>query len=311
MNDHEAVATRGHRRSRHWRSVAHGIHCRTSATDEFAAELAAWQLLLTRDGSFTGLTSAQVRDWWLPPLPAAVPVFVALRHDDPRPMREGVVASRHRRLIPHEESRGMRCAVPAETLLACARVVGLLDLVVLADCALHRAEVGVDELLAVARPRRPGARALRRALELTDPRPESPWEVVQHVFHQVMGVETEPQHVLVHQGSEIARTDLWLVGTKSHHEYDGAVHLPPAQQVKDLQRARRIDEAGQVRRGYTSGDLLHRPVGVLRDIDRAVGRQHDPARVRVWTEMLRTSLFTESGRAAFSARWRRPITPAA
>jgi hypothetical protein len=54
-----------------------------------------------------------------------------------------------------------------------------------------------------------------------------------------------------------------------------------------------------VRRGYTAGDVLHRPVTILEDADRSLGRPHDPSRIRPWTAQLRESLFTPAGQAAF------------
>jgi hypothetical protein len=60
--------------------------------------------------------------------------------------------------------------------------------------------------------------------------------------------------------------------------------------------------AGHVRRGYTADDVVNRPIGILRDADEAVGRDHAPSRVRPWLAMLRESLFTPAGTAAFQRR---------
>jgi hypothetical protein len=81
----------------------------------------------------------------------------------------------------------------AETLLACARDLGLIDLVVLLDCVLHLRLVDRDELERVASQHRRGAPALRRALLLADGRSESPWETILRLFHVVCGLEVWPQ----------------------------------------------------------------------------------------------------------------------
>ena len=189
----------------------------------------------------------------------------------------------------------MRLDAPEEVLLACARDLGLLDLVLLTDSAL-RCGADAAHLSQVVASRRKGVPALRRAVGLSDPRSESPWETVLRLFHVVCEAPVEPQReILDETGAFVARADLWVVGTRSIHEYDGGVHLERRQQQSDLARARRLSDAGWTRRGYTSHDLLRTPMGVLRDVDRALGRPHDPTRLRAWHGLLRDSLLTGAG----------------
>ena len=191
-----------------------------------------------------------------------------------------------------------------EVLLACARDLGLLDLVVLTDSALRRGACTPEELSEVAAPRRRGGPALRAALPFADARSESPWESVLRMFHVLCDVEVEPQfEVYDERGVFVARGDLWVRGTKSLHEYDGAVHRDRRTHVKDLARERGLANSGWTRRGYTSGDLLGRSHVMLREADAAVGRAHDPRRLQPWLEALRESLFSPSGRARLLSRW--------
>jgi hypothetical protein len=279
------------------------VHRRTDLGDGLPGGLHAWQLLMTDSGCFTGLTSALVRQWWLPPLPPSTPVFMAMGLDDPRPMRRGVLTSRHTREIGFEEIDGLRCASTPETLLACARWLSVVDMVVLVDCVLHTKQATRTEIEDVIRPRRPGARRLREALALADERSESPFETLLRLLHIWCDVDVVPQYEVADaDGVVIAIVDLWLCGTTSAHEYDGDEHEKAARRVKDRRRDRRLDKAGLVRRGYTSGDLLHRSVTVLEDADRALGRPHDPSRIRPWTAKLRESLFTAAGQVAFLRR---------
>jgi hypothetical protein len=45
------------------------------------------------------------------------------------------------------------------------------------------------------------------------------------VLHRAAGIEVEPQKEIFDQwGRFVARADLWLVGTRRIHEYDGDGH---------------------------------------------------------------------------------------
>ena len=302
-----AAAIRGCPRRVAYQPVTRGVHRRRldggDAGDPWLADLAGWQLLLTRHGCFTALTAARIRGWGLPPLPEGTPVFVAMQLDDPRPMRDGIRTSRHPHPVPHEVIGGLRCATAAETILACARWLSMLDLVVVVDSALQAEDVTVEELRRVCRPRRRGRTALLAALSRADGRAESTWETLLRLLHVAVGVEVTPQFEVRDEGGElVARVDLHLVGTTSDHEYDGGHHREPDEHRDDLRRERRLSSLGRVRRGYTASDVVRRPIGVLRDVDLALGRAHDPGRIRPWIAMLRDSLYTPSGRAVFLRR---------
>ena len=92
------------------------------------------------------------------------------------------------------------------------------------------------------------------------------------------------------------------MGTRTLHEYDGEHHRTRAGHTSDLRRERRLSSAGWTRHGYTAHDLLYRAVGVLRDADQAIGREHDPGRIRPWHALLSDSLFTPRGMTAFRRR---------
>ncbi|WP_416953192.1 hypothetical protein ACNKF0_14490 [Nocardioides sp. T5] len=272
------------------------------------SDLAGWQLLLTDVGCFTGLTALEVHGIPLVPVPDACPVFIALRKDDPRPMRSGVHTSRHIRPVEHVVIRGLRVATVPEALTAAARWIGVVDLVALIDAALFLELVSLDQLEAIARTRRPGSRRLRAALPLVDGRAQSLWESLLRLLHVVCDIEVEPQWAVVDaDGVLVAEADLRVVGTNALHEYDGDEHEKAPRRVRDRRRDRRVDREGFVRRAYTGGDVIHRAVTILEDADRSLGRPHDPTRIREWHRLLRDSLFTPAGRAAFLARI--PVAP--
>ena len=262
-----------------WIRGTRGAHRLAAAEDPWRAELAAWQ----------------------PPLPTDAPVFVATDSATGRPVRPGLVATRHAEPPASELQMGLRLAPAPEALLACARVVCLLDLVVLVDSALHRGDCTLDELRAAGARQRRGAPLLRQ--DLADGCSESAFETLLRLLHVACGVAVEPQRVVVDEyGNFVARGDLWLVGTTTLHEYDGAEHLTRPRQRKDLARARRMNGVEWVRGGYTSVEVLHQGVAILRDADLAVGRPQRPERIRAWHALLRESLFTASGAARFRSR---------
>lgn len=298
MSTVEPRAATGHHRQQRWTRVSRGLY----RTDD-CPELQAWQLVLPPCGRFTHLTAADALGWWVPPLPDLMPVVAAVDRGSNRPVRPGLRVVRSDPSDPPQAHGSLRLDAPTEVLLACARDLGMLDLLVLTDCVLHHEICSPAALSEIAACRRRGARALRRILPLTDRRSESPWETVLRLFHSVCEAPVEPQRELVMpDGRFVGRADLWLVGTRTVHEYDGADHLARPQQRADLKRLRRMVEAGYERRGYTSHDLLREPVTILRDIDGTLGRPHEPRRLRAWHALLADSLHTGQGKDRLLAR---------
>ncbi len=299
-------AVRGHLRRRSWSRVSHGLYLPPGPTD-LRAEIAAWQLVLPLTAAFTSLTAAQLRGWWTP-APVAHPVFAALGVSDPRPRRGGLHVCRHPEPPAHQLVGGLRVATPGETLLAAARDLGTLDLVVLGDSALRLRHCTVVDLWEAAARRRRGAPLLRRVIPLLDARSESPWESVMRVLHRAAGIDVEPQYVVLDaSGRFLARADLWLTGTDRLHEYDGDAHRTPEGHAQDLARERGLSANGWTRYGYTAQHLLRRGGEVIRDTDRLLGRAWDPRRLHAWTELVETSLWGRRGRArALRRRWAAP-----
>lgn len=294
------------RRGLAWVALGHGVHRPADVADDqvFAAELRAWQEKLPASGMFTHLTAARAHGLWLPPLPGDLPVFLAIPKSTARPRRREVRVTRHCSLPPSTTVGAIRLAAVAHTLLACAADLQLLDLVVLIDSALHLRRVTLDELAAAAQGRRIGAGALRAALRFVDGRSESPWESVLRMFHVAVEAPVVPQvNISDAAGRFIGRADLVVSGTRWVHEYDGAGHRDSRQHRADLRRERALLAAGHPRRGYTSDDIAWSPFDILRDIDAALGRPHEPARLAVWESWWGASLFSRAGTFALRARW--------
>ncbi len=286
-----------------WTLVSHGLHRPAHELAGLHEDLLAWRLVLPPAGAFTHLTAAQEHGWWLPPLPAGLPVFASVSQDDPRPRRRGLHVSRLATMPPRRLVHGVPVSSPAETLLACAVHLELLDLVALSDAALHLGSCTLPELRTVAALHRRGAPKLRRALPYVDGRSQSIWETLLRMLHVVCRVPVEPQAVITaDDGAFVAQGDLLIVGTRTLHEYDGGDHLPRRQQRKDLKRNRRLDHVEFIRHGYTAQDVLTQAIGILRDADAALGRPHRPERIRKWHALIADSLFTASGTQRFRRR---------
>jgi hypothetical protein len=165
---------RGSVRSGRWERLSHGLYVPREPR-RLTVDLAAWQLVLPACACFTSLTSAQLRGCWRT---SAVrhPVFASVPSHAPHPQRRGLLVTQHPEPIAFEIIDGIHVASAAETLLAAARDLTLLDLVVLGDAAIDFGDCTIDQLSSTASQRRRGAPLLRAAIPLLDKRSESPWE---------------------------------------------------------------------------------------------------------------------------------------
>lgn len=177
--------------------VTRGLHRRADAADPRVAELHAWQLVLPADAAFSALTAAEQWGWDLPPCAQDLPVCAAMPYGATAPVRPGQLAvSRHRLPPPYVVKDGLRLTTPAETLLTCAPLMGVLDLVVLVDSALRAGDVELLELWMLWSRRRRGVPVLRQALLLADPQAGSVMETLLRVLHVVCDLDVETQYVV-------------------------------------------------------------------------------------------------------------------
>jgi hypothetical protein len=304
---------RGERRSKGFRRVSHGLFLvernDLSPDEEVLRDLRAWLAVLPDGAVFTHVTGARLRGWALPKLPEQVPVFAAVEGDPSRPRRPGLICSRLRRTRTQPERRqGLPVDSAEEILLRSARDLGHIDLVIMVASALRAGEIDNTAMREVLASRRPGVIRLRAAWREASAKLESPGEVLLYLFHRAIDVEVEPQ-VPLHdtQGVLLGYADLLVVGTRNVHEYDGAVHRDKVAHRRDLRRERGWAGTGYVRRGYTLDDLLNYSMVVMHEIDRALGRPHDPRRHDRWRTLVEASMYSETGRARVMNRWHRAM----
>jgi len=295
-----------------WVRVTRGAHHHVGALGPELAALTAWGAVLPERAAFTHVTGARLLGLWLPPLPHGIPTTVQVPgRTTTAPQRQDLRVIRCAARQGHVEAYGLRVAAVPEVVLSLCRDLGPLDALVVIDSVLHLGLATFGELEAVARPRRRGAPLLRALLPLADSRSESPWETVLREFHRCVQAPVTPKHeVRDSLGRFVARGDLRLDGTRVLHEYDGHRHLEVERQRADLRRARALVAAGWIRRGYTSDDLLHRAPSALRDVDASLGRDHDPARLGAWWDLLQDSARTPAGRSRLRHRLVPCLSPA-
>jgi hypothetical protein len=304
-------AIRGQVRVRGFERLSHGLYRPQreglTAEQEWLRELAALLLVLPDDAVFTHVTAARLLGWQLPKLPEQTPVFAAVRGKR-RPRRHGLITSR---LKDHSEvgtAHGLPIDSPEEILLRAARDLGLLDLLILVDSALHLGHLDPDRLAEILESGRPGTVRLRQAYALADRRAESAGETVLRAFHIVMEVPVTPQ-APIHDdaGNLIGVVDLLVDGSYRAHEYDGAGHRDGKAHAVDLRRERGWANSPYNRSGYTLDDLLNHPIVLMHELDRIVGRPHALRRVTRWRTVVDESLYGESGRMRVMNRWKRAI----
>jgi hypothetical protein len=270
-----------------------------------AQTLHAWQQVLPATAAFSHLTAAELRGWWLPgPIPH--PIFVASLHQLSRPRRPGLLVCRHPEPFGINLVDSLRVTTAAETILAAARDLGVLDLVILGDSALRLKHCTVTELRIVAAQRRRGAPLLRTVIPLLDARSESAWESIMRVLHVAAEIPVTPQYeIFDDRGRFIARADLRIRGTRRIHEYDGEMHREPEVQDVDLIRDRRLMADQWQRHGFTARHLLRDGMAIIADADRLLERPWDPRRLHAWQQLISQSLLGRQGRARAYQHWRR------
>jgi hypothetical protein len=260
--------------------------------------------VLPRDSAFGHLFSARLRGWWMPNR-LGPHVALATTTSDVHVQRQGMYVRRSR-YGEFEAIDGVRVSTAPQTLVELARDLAVVDLVPMVDRAL-REGASPSAIQAAARPRMPGARRLRRALALADPRSESWWETILRLLHVLPGLgPVECQAALNDDdGVSFGRADLHLVGTRRFAECDGGRHRERKRHASDLRREKRICRAEYERYGYTTSEIANSPGMVIRDAEDARGWPHDPARLATWWTWARTSTLTPYGRTLLAARLER------
>jgi len=290
-------------RGRTWEHVTRGVYAPTGSLHGVRARATAFARVLPRDTGYGHVTRAALRGWWLPWLPADLPLLATTR-SNVHVQRPGLYVRRSS--LATLIGGDVPLVSTPDALVEASQDLALIDLVALVDAALHLGDCTADELTGVARQRRGGARRLRVALTFSDPCAESRWESVLRLVHDLSGIAVDAQSpVRADDGILVARADLRIRGTDRLVEYDGATHRGARRHRRDLARDKALLRLGLERYGYCAPEIVGRPDRIIRDAEQALGLPHDPRRLDRWRREFRASSPSEAGRAALRRRLER------
>ena len=255
-----------------WRRIAPRTYAaaRTTVTPEVM--LAGARLRIPDGAVFAGRTAA-----WLHGLDALFcdPIEVVVPEECGVSARAGLLVRRGL-LSPDEvvQLRGWPATSIVRTLADLGRHQTLSDGVAAIDTALHSGLVAQEELRAWlgAHARQRGTARLRRALELVEPRSESPMESRLRLVLVLGGLPRPAAQVDLHDrhGEFLARADLYYSEARLVIEYDGGSHRDAL--VTDNRRQNRLIGAGYSILRFTASDVLGTPDRVVAQVRAALGR---------------------------------------
>jgi very-short-patch-repair endonuclease len=294
------------RRSALYVHPARGVAQLAASADDLASTCRAVAQVLPEDAVFTHVTSASLREWWMP-MADALPLVACTDGETTHHDRRGVFVRRCDIPPGHRQRLGdVAVASPEWTIVELSEHLALLDLVAVIDGALHLGHTTIDDVRATMRKGRRGVRVLRRALDLADGRSESWWETMLRLVHVLSGFTVDPQErVLNRAGVEIARVDLRIRGTRRVVEYDGSDHRDKSQHQDDLRREKALHREGLERYGYIATELVGGARQIVRDAEDATGRPHVESRADLWLAEARLATISLTGRAALARRLER------
>jgi very-short-patch-repair endonuclease len=264
---HEALVRLGGRRALDcalldgsWERVLRGTYAPAGAAADLAARCrAAARLLpehaLVADRCLLWLRGVDVLPPGAPALEVVVPRGAVVPARSGVRARTALVRPADRELLGEHRLRCLRTARASADLL---RRLPLPEAVVVADAVQHARLVEAAELEAelAAQARLRGIRRARRALELSDPRAESPPETRLRLAFLLAGLAPVPQYEVRVQGRFIARVDLAFPAARVAVEYDGrAVHERQDVFDRDRRRQNELVRAGWTVLRFTSADL--------------------------------------------------------
>lgn len=235
---------------------------------------------LPRNAVFSGRTAAWLHGLDFPPCD---PVEITLPRLATTSRRTGM-SVRRSDLREGDASfvQGLPVTSATRTVADLGRRFPLVEAVVALDMALMRRVVNRTQMETwiTAHPGCHGLKRLREALDLSDPRAESPMETRLRLVLVLNGLRRpEVQPSLSDDGGIfIARPDLYYPCARLAIEYDGAAHRSTL--VADNRRQNRILEAGYRLLRFTAGDVFYAPAAVVGQVERALS---DPARRGVVT----------------------------
>jgi very-short-patch-repair endonuclease len=255
-----------------WRRIAPGIYIWSALAKEPIHKIEAARRRLPAGAAFSRMTAA-----WLhgldvtpcDPIEVSVPLHAGVSG------RAGIVVYRSS-LAPGDvvQVRGMPATSMVRTIADLCVKLSLVEAVVIADAALHQRRVRLEDLRswAASNPRRHGIRAMRRVIELVEPKAESAMESRLRMLLVLAGLPRPRAQVSIHDesGRFAGRPDLYYDRHRLGIEYDGAVHRESL--AKDNRRQNRLLNAGVRLLRFTAADVVGDPDSVVTQVRAILSR---------------------------------------
>ena len=170
------------------------------------------------------------------------------------------------------DRHGLPVTSATRTVVDLARRGPLPDAVVAVELALRAGVVRLEDVREWARshPRHRGLGFVVTALELADPRSESPMETRLRLLLVLSGLPRPEVQLPIddQDGRLLARPDFVYPERRLAVEYDGRVHRTSL--AADNRRQNRLIEAGYRVLRFTAADILHSPAAVVAQVERAL-----------------------------------------
>lgn len=230
-------------------SIRHGVYDEEGAVgwERYRLHCSAVLDALSPHAALSGPSAAA---FWKLPFISEVPTRVFVR-DVPRGGYADDVA-----VISGGKARTTRvdgsvCTDPAWTVADCARTLGAMSGLVMADAATHARPCGVPDLEHVASQlaRCRGVGRVRWVAEQCDRASESPGESWMRVLVRSLGYNVRSQVEIRDAGEFVARVDLMIEGTRVILEFDGSVKYTDGDArtvANEKRRQARLESLGYV-----------------------------------------------------------------
>jgi very-short-patch-repair endonuclease len=241
--------------TRSWRRMSRGQYAWTGLRYDVELMLRAAHKRLPDRAAFSGRTAGWIHGLDVPP---CEPIEVTIPRDVPIRTRAGV-RLRRASLLESDLAicRGFRVTTPLRTAIDLGSCADLVEATVAVDMALHARIVDLRTLhrYVDSSSGTKGIKRLRRAVDLAEPRSESPMETRLRM-ELIKGRLPKPEvqvDLHDHAGRFLARADLYYGDVRLLIEFDGQHHTERL--VPDLRRQNGLLNAGYHILRFTAADL--------------------------------------------------------
>ena len=262
----QAGLDRWHLRGASWTRLGPSIYIHAGLQADPMHRLRAAKRRLPADAAFSGLTAAWLHGLDVEPcnpIQATVPVSAGVSARAGMEVRRSTFEKTD--LV---NAKGFRVTSIVRTVGEVCCRLSLVEAVVVADMALNRRLVRLDQLAswAAANPGQRGARTFRRALGYADRGAASPMETRLRMLLILAGLPRPRTQVEIRDrwGRVIGRPDLYYEEYKLGIEYDGGLHRDML--AEDNRRQNRLLKAGVRLLRFTAGDVLGNPDRVMEEV---------------------------------------------